>query len=266
MLTEISDMLGTVERVSTLKRLVENSEKAGAEEDHWKRTSAAIIGLHGHKEGTIDRYVKQVSNFAGAGIASRVLTEIALCVCPLDNGVQLSDIELSKLIARAALIVRIGEYSNAIYYNALLPEITISPLGDILFRDEFGELVVQPMLSRALGNKFIANAPMQKKNYEEPGVISSTKDKFEPEFWDAWDREMGFTLDEARNIIGALEDKGIANHTAIFAITQSEYFSTICSKEISENTAWRFLKQFTLTTRQRWEKRKRQRISPLASC
>lgn len=254
LLSEISAMLGAFDRVSTLKRLVQNSEKASAEEDHWERTSAAIIGLHGHKKGTIDRYVEQVSKFAGAGIASRVLTEIALCVCSLGDGLQLSDIELSKLVARAALVVRIGGYSNAIYYNALSPEITISPLGDILFRDEFGELVVQPMLSRALGDKFIVKASKQKKNYEEPKVISSTQDRFEPEFWDAWDKEMGFTLDEARNIIGALEGKGIENHTTILAITQSEYFAAVCSKEISENTARRFLEQFSLTTRQRWEK------------
>ena len=254
LLSEISGMLAAFDRVSTLKRLVANSEKASVEEDHWRRTSAAIIGLHGHNEGTIDRYVEQVSKFAGAGITSRVLAEIALCVCPQDDGAQISDIELSKLIARAALTVRIGELSNAIYYNALPPEITISPLGDILFRDDFGELVVQPMLSRALGDKFIENAPVQKKNYEEPGVIPTTQDKFEPEFWYAWKIEMGFDLDEARNIIGALEDKGIADQKVTFTLKQSEYLSTVCSNEVPDNNARKFLEQFTLSTRRRWEK------------
>ena len=97
-------------------------------------------GLHGDEPGTVDRYVEQMSKFAGASIASRVLIEIALCVCPAEGGTQLSDIELSKLIARAALVVRIGGLSDAIYYNALTPELTISPLGDILFRDEFGRV------------------------------------------------------------------------------------------------------------------------------
>ncbi|MDE0281019.1 MAG: hypothetical protein OXN16_08045 [Gammaproteobacteria bacterium] len=254
LLSEISGMLAAFERVSTLKRVVANNEKASAEEDHWRRTSAAIIGLHGHNKGTIDRYVEQVSKFAGAGITSRVLTEIALCVCPQDDGAQISDIELSKLIARAALTVRIGELSNAIYYNALSPEITISPLGDILFRDDFGKIVVQPMLSRALGDKFIENAPVQKKNYEEPGVIPTTQDKFEPEFWYAWKKEMGFDLDEARKIIGALEDKGIADHKAVFTITQSEYLSNVCSNDVPEDNARKFLDKFTLSTRRRWEK------------
>ena len=33
---------------------------------------------------------------------------------------------------------------------------------------------------------------------------------------DIWKIEMGFDLDEARKIIGALEDKGIYDHTTIF--------------------------------------------------
>ena len=49
------------------------------------------------------------------------------------------------------------------------------------------------------------------------------------EFWDIWKIEMGFDLDEARNIIDALEDKGIKDHTAIFKIKQSEYLTLVCS-------------------------------------
>jgi len=254
LLSEVSDALASFERVSTLKRLVANCEKASAEEDHWKRTSAAIIGLHGNDDGTIYRYVEQISKFAGAGIASRVLIEIALCVCPLEDGAHLSDIEFSKLIARTSLVIRIGGLSDAIHYNALLPEIMISPLGDLLFRDEFGDLVVQPMLSRVLGDKFIDNAPRQKRNYDDPGRIATIKGKISDEFWEIWKNEMGFDLDEARNIIDALEDKGIRDHVAILSISQSQFFTFVCSNEVSEKTAEKFLEQFSLTTRKNWEK------------
>ena len=104
-----------------------------------------------------------MSKCTGAGIASRILCEIAVCVCPLENGALLSSIEMSKLIARAALIVRIGGLSDAIYYNALAPEITISQLGDILCRDEFGSLVVKPMLSRMMGDTIMCQCPIAGK-------------------------------------------------------------------------------------------------------
>lgn len=254
LLAEIFDALKKFNRLSTLTRLVANCEKANAEEDHWKRTSAAVLGLHGDEPSTVDRYVEQMSKFAGASIASRILTEIALCVCPADGGAKLSDIELSKLIARASLVVRIGGLSDAIFYNALVPELTISPLGDILFRDEFGRLVVEPMLARVIGDKLIANAPLQRRNYENPRFFPQAKGEISDEFWGIWKIEMGFDLDEARSIIGALADKGIEDHTAIFTIRQSEYLALVCSDKVAEDAARRFLDQFSLATRPRWEK------------
>lgn len=253
LLTEIIETLKGFDRISSLTRLVTNCEKAYAEEGHWKRTSAAVLGLHGNEPSTIDRFIEQMTKYAGANIASRILIEIALCVCPVEGGTQISDIELSKLIARAALVVRIGGLSDAIHYNALAPELTISPLGNILFRDEFGRLVVEPMLATEMENKLIANAPLQRRNYEAPRVGLQTKGKVSDEFWDIWKNEMGFDLDEARNIIDALENKGIQDHTAIFTIKQSAYLSLVCSDKVPEDAARRFLDQFSLSPRSRWD-------------
>ncbi len=254
LINEVLESLANFDRTSTIFRLISNCEKAAVEEDHWKRTSAAVLGLHGESENTIKQYVEQNSKYAGTGVASRVLIEMALCTCPLNSGNRISDIELSELIARAALIVRYGGLSDAIYFSALSPELQISPLGDILFRDDLGELVVQPMLSKFSSEKFVANAPNQKKNYEEPGFIVSTKESFDGEFWDIWIGEMGFSLDEGREIISSLEDKGIEDHTAILELKQSEYFSLVCSGDISNEVASNFLGQFLLQSRLKWDK------------
>ena len=253
LLDEVINAFATFDRLSTLKRLVANCEKASAEEDHWKRTSAAVFGLHGQVPGTVDRFVEQMSQFAGASIASRILSEIALCVCPSEGGAKLSSIEMSKLIARAALVVRIGGLSDAIYYNALALDIKVSPLGDLLFRDELGEFVVRPMLFRIVGNRIIDHASLQKENYEVPQIVADTQGIIGDEFWNIWKIEMGFDPDEARNIIGALEDKGIADHTAILELTQSEYFLLVCSDAVHEDAAAKFLSQFSLATRPCWK-------------
>ncbi|MDY6855609.1 MAG: hypothetical protein SWO11_13045 [Thermodesulfobacteriota bacterium] len=254
LLEEIFDELKAFDRLSTLKRLVGNYEKANAEKDHWRRTSAALLGLHGDKPDNIGRYVEQMSKFAGASLTSRILIEIALCVCPAEAGAQLSEIELSKLIARTALMIRIGGLSDAIHYNALTPELAISPLGDILFRDDFGRLVVEPMLTRVMGDEFITNVPLQRRSYEDPGILPRAKGKVNDGFWDIWKIEMGFDIDQGRNIIGVLEDKGINIHTAIFTTKQSGYLALVCSDDVPENAARRFLDQFSLSTRPHWEK------------
>lgn len=250
---EIYSSLARLNRVSTLKRLLANSEKAFAEEDHWRRTSAAILGLYGQGSETQKKYLEKSSEFAGAGIASRILSEIALCICPLEGEESLSHVEMSKLIARAALVTGIGGMSNAIHYNALTPEIIISPLGDILFRDDFGKFVVHPMVARLIGDRLIANAPLQKKNYDEPSIVAVAEGKIDDEFSGIWKKEMGFDIDEARNIIEALEDKGVRDHAAIFEIRQSEYFSIVCADSVRESVAASFLAQFALTTRPRWD-------------
>ena len=251
LLSEITATLTSFRRDPALVRLVRNIEKASADAEHWKRTSAALIGLHG--DDAIERFVKQMSLFAGAGIASRVLAEMAICICPIDAGNELSDIELSKLVARVALVVRLGGLSDAVHYNALTPELVISPLGDILFKDDFGRLVVEPMLSRAIGEGFVAMAPRQKRNYSEPNSITTVQGKLSDEFWDIWKGEMGFDLDEAREIIGALEDEGIRRGEAVFRMRVSNYFDSVRGDSVSQDVASAFLDQFSLSSREHWE-------------
>ncbi len=76
---------------------------------------------------------------------------------------------------------------------------------DILFKNDFGDLVVEPLLERVLGDRFVEIAPRQKQNYEAPEVVPQTKGAIDQKFWDIWTAEMGFDLDQARNIIGALK-------------------------------------------------------------
>uniref|UniRef100_UPI0040576F4A anti-phage protein Upx n=1 Tax=Candidatus Electronema sp. TaxID=2698783 RepID=UPI0040576F4A len=254
LLADTFEALKPFNRLAVLNRLVANCEKANAEKRQWKQTSAALLGLYGNEQGTVERYVEQMDKFAGANLASRILIEIALCVCPVEGGAKISDIELSKLIARAALLARIGGLSDAIYYNALPPELTISPLGDILFQNEFGQAVVKPMLTRHTGDGFIANAPLQKKNYEEPEIYPEAQKGLNGDFLEAWKIEMGFEIDEARSVIDVLEDKGIKDNAAIFTMKQSEYLKLLSSEGVSEDVAGKFLDQFSLSPRPRWDK------------
>lgn len=253
LLDELIDALAAYDRLSTLRRLVANCEKANAEDKQWERTSAAILGLYENGAQTIEQVVKQISKIAGASAASRILVEIALCACPDEGGIEPSNIEISKLLAYAALVIQMGGLSDAIFYNALPPEITISPLGDILFLDEFGKLVVEPMLAHMTGDRFIDSVPLQKKNYEDPDIVENIEELINGEFLDIWKSEMGFDLYEARDIMGALENKGVKDNNAIFDLTQSEYFALVCSDSVSQKAARSFLNQFSLATRPQWK-------------
>ncbi|MCK5343903.1 MAG: hypothetical protein KAR20_10890, partial [Candidatus Heimdallarchaeota archaeon] len=252
LLNEIFESLRSFERLSILKRLVANIERAYIKSEHWEKTSAAVLGLHGNNQNTINSYIKQISKYSGAKISSRVLIEIALCTSPLGTGINISDIELSKLNARVALLIRIGGLSDAIYYSALSPELKISPLGDILFCDDFGQMVVEPMLTHMLGDNYLNLAPLQKKNYEEHQVVGDTKSKFEDEFWQIWEAEMGFNIDEARKILDAIDNRGIQKNTAILTIKQSEFYKILNDENIDSRIAESFLDRFSLKIRPKW--------------
>ena len=60
--------LQTFNRVSTLKRLVDNCESIKINVDHWNRTSAAVLGLYGENSETVKTVVEQMSKFAGASV------------------------------------------------------------------------------------------------------------------------------------------------------------------------------------------------------
>lgn len=242
------------ERKSTLTKLVLNVEKASAEEEHWKRTSAAVLGLHGTNEQTLNAFTNEYSQYAGAAIASRVLIEMALCISPENSQSLMSSYELTKLLVKASLVVRYGGLSDAIFFNTLPPELHVSALGDILFKDDFGDIVVQPMLRRHSGESFVKAAPHQKRNYEEPTFHVSTKEAIGDEFWDIWQQEMGFNIDQARAIIQELEDHFIRQKQVVASIRESEFYSIVCSKGMPREVATSFLEQFVLRTRRRWDK------------
>ncbi|XKE44902.1 hypothetical protein LG302_16215 [Halomonas organivorans] len=70
LLSDIEKELSTLPRSPFLHMVIKNIEKSHAEADHWRRTSAAVLGLHGKSENTLRQYVQQSSKFAAGGIAS----------------------------------------------------------------------------------------------------------------------------------------------------------------------------------------------------
>lgn len=254
LIKDIKKTLKKYDLNSTLKRLILNCEKSDAEDTHWRRTGAAVLGLHGINSNTESIFVSQLSKFAGTAITSRVLIEMALCECSGSSDSKLSNIELRELLAATSILIQYGGVSDAIYYNILPPALTISPLGDILFYDELGNKVVQPMLSDVISNKFISEAPRFKKMYDKPEVTESTQDIIDPEFWRIWNEEMGFNIDSARSIIDALETEALNEGVPILQIKRSKFIDIVCSEKIDLKSAESFLNMFTLTKRSKWDK------------
>jgi hypothetical protein len=244
--------LARVDRAFLIQRLLINHEVGHATEIHWKRTSAAVLGLHGDSPTTRSTVVEQLSRAAGAQITSRVLIEMALCAAPIEGGQYPAELEIESLLAEVALLIRLGGLSDGIYYGALEPRMRISPLGDILVKDNFGREVVEPMLSTAIGDRYAQSALGQRRHYAAPQPVESAAHLLEPEFVDAWIAEMGFAIDEGRRMLDLIENTAIDQQEPVLALPRSQLVALLSQASDTEK-AERFVERFSLSPRAKWD-------------
>lgn len=235
-----------------LLKIYSNIAKAHAEEGDWRRTSAAIIGLHGDNPETLQVYTDQNSKYSAAIVTGRILIEIGVCECPEQSGDLLSDLELTRMMATAAVLYRLGGLSDAIRHHALSAELTVSSFGDILFKDDFGNFVVQPVLAKRMEQRFKKSALKQHENYELPAIIPTVEANFEDEFWDAWIDDFGFDIDQGRHFLTLIENAGIDRGLAVFTVKRSKLTQIMCAEGTAEQAAARFIDTFSLKPRPKW--------------
>lgn len=104
---DIVDDLRSFQRGPMLSRLLRNHELAIFDRDLWRRTSSALIGLHGGGQDTLDIITDHEFKLNAVFQTTRVLLEIAICECPLESrgfGLVIADGEGSAACANRRLV------------------------------------------------------------------------------------------------------------------------------------------------------------------
>ena len=200
--------------------------------------------------------VNHIAKLSAATLSSRLIIEMAVCECPVNGGMISGRLEFADLMTDCALLFYTGGHSDAIRYEAMPAEIEISAGGDILMIQDLTENVVQPLGFKLQASILNSNLKIADQFYSAPKISeSSAADAgYEPEFIVAWNEEFGFSIDEIRYFLDAVENYGIEITRAVFPVSRSELIDrATASGKISSPTVEKIIQRFSLGPRPRWD-------------
>lgn len=249
---ELAAELRRYGREPFLRALLLNHEAAAVDRDHWTRTTAAMMALHDDPVAT--RRDIQAHEFKLNAVfqMSRVLAEFAVCECPND-GPAPGAIDLSRLMAKAAMIFNLGGYSDAIRRDVMAPELRVTPLGDIHANWGFMDAIIEPF-AREVADGRIATAETAYGRRPAPvDDRASLDDELDPEFVAAFREQMGVTPNAYRLFVEYLEDLSFVEGSAVIVRERSALFPVQTDLgSLDDETASRLIDGLTLQPRQAW--------------
>lgn len=250
---DVVTTLQRFDRRAMLQYLLRNHELAVFDRDLWKRTSAAMIGLHGDTPESLETISDHEFKLNAVFQASRILTEVAVCECPLDGGMRPGQLDLSLLMAKAALLVQVGGWSDAMRWGLMKPELKVTPLGDVHADFGFIDQILVPH-GRVVSEGRIADAiEAYAENLEDRPVEASVAHKLDPVFAEAWDEQFGATFDQTRILIDFVEDLGAKAGKAVLAVPRSRLRGMeVAGQSLDDAVATRLVDLLTLASRPAW--------------
>lgn len=250
---ELLEMLRGYDRRLTLERLLHNHELAVDDRDRWTRTSSALIALHGRTLETLARLIKAEQSLNGIFQATRILVEMAICECPLVGGARPGRLDISLLMAKAALLFEIGGWSDAVHCDLMKPDIRITPLGDIHANFGFYDQIIIPHANVTGGERVERAITGYAKNLEERPTSESVEGELEAGFAEAWTEQIGATIDEVRLFVDAVEQMGIEENAQVIRVARDRFKGMrVGEGSIDDATAERILATLTLMSRDSW--------------
>lgn len=240
-------------RKRTLIALLHNYESLEIETKRWLRTARAVLSMHNDKESIKKESSIELSRFNAALLGSQILLEMALCECPKDSSIIPGQLDISRLFADIMLMYQLGGWSDAIRYECKAPEIRITPFGNLQTDTYFDEIIANPYGQNLSILRYQDGANTYEVNFRDLESTDTVRNKWEIEFWEAWTKEFGFTIDDMRFFMDNLESEGIKRQELVFSISEFELYALDGSKKLDESMVRDIIKTFSLSSRPKWE-------------
>ena len=246
--TRIRERLQILDRASVVERSLLNFEAIRRDRMTWRISSAALLALCRSEEEVMETSNRREWDRGVAGLASRVIAEMAVCTSPLAGGSACSWIDLDYLIADVGTLLECAAYSDAIYYDLATEQPTALANGSLGFDVSIGEMVGSYL--GEYGERAVRSAANE---YEQSFVLPTKSGDLDANFDLVFEAEFGLSVKKFAEFVGYNGAKAYQQSVAHFWTTRRELIDGL--RDIGVVDAERSVASFALTPREKWDER-----------
>jgi len=247
--------LRELDRTSVVRFCVTNHERLLRDLDVWQRTSRAVLSLHADRKDVLQSSQTRKEKRDRTQISQRVLVEMAICTCPLENGRPATQTDLDYLCTQVALLIATAAHSDAIRAGCTKPNMQISRLGDYTLEDNFMG-VMFPYLTSHFEHVHMADVNRYEEWFEpEPAVKKPENEVFGEEFVAAFKAEYGINPARLAEIGVLLAEDAMDHQSTVIHRTSDSLKDMLAKKGISGEEITGFWSNFVLKPRTQWNKK-----------
>lgn len=250
----IRDTLTMFNKRSIIEVAMSNMLACHLEVKHWHSTSRSNYALHKDQDDVANVIMRNTNRLTPSAMGSRVLIEMANCVCPEDEGRECSESEFALLLAHVSLMFHYGNVSEAMRTGYIPPLIHVNNLGDVLNDLSIIDQVMDPIGVHFEKEKHKSESRKYRRYYEAEEINQSVNRHFPDEMIQAMQAEFSATVDDMRAIRDCLQNHAIEIKSDILRLKRSELKQLLMKSDlVNDDVVEPVINYFTLLPRGRWD-------------
>ena len=242
----IKARLLTLERVSVIRRAVQNFETIQKDRSDWHLTAAAQLALRGNDSEVVKFANRRDRQRDIAGLASRVIAEMAVCTCPYRVGAVCTLTDLDILIAEVAALLDCANWSSALYYGLTEHHPSVYDNGSFDI-----DASIQKELTEFSETHRERTFKEAADDYGVAFITDSGERKLNNSFDAAFTSEFGLNIRHYTGFLQQLAGEALAQRTLFLLLSRSEVLQRL--KEADARDPERAFQAFSLVPRAKWD-------------
>ena len=243
----VRSRLMDLSRESVIERALLNYVAVRKEHRDWLRSTAAGLALYDTAQ-VMAASNERVFRRDSAGLACRVIAEMALCTSPYGSGSTCTDTDLDFLVAEVSTLVECANQSDALRYGLVTRPPVVHPNGSFGF-DASAAQATLPLMTEHWRRTFRDAAQDEEGGGEDP-IEEGVPD---PGFPCAFAAEFGVTLKQYGTLVHRVASEAVELGGAHLRLRRSEVVRRL--RDAGAGNPERAFERFALAPRARWDER-----------